>query len=992
MIQTGFAQLSNVTSSGILALSNASLTGTVIHTGNLYDLGQISVSNAPTTIHGSLLMNGNLTINSKLTVDHLFTYSTNNGTLSGSGNLTTSDSELDINAGTMNFTGRLIGPSTIHFGGVYNPFQNTTSLSQLPFGYSAPIFVDSGTLGIAPAANSSNVTINVASNAFLSLGNGTFLDPINLNNASGANGSAAVFAAFGANAVLGGKIDLGTIGSNLGGGITFTGTITGGALNQANGTLTISTSSANYTGTTNINNGASLYLSGNGSLHSTAPITINKSTLAIFDDVTVVADRIPDLTPLILNRGTVQLFAGNNAASETLGNVTAASGVNTITTLDNNTLASSILKLSSLSRNAGATLHMLVNSLSSQKIQITGQPISSYLGPGYVVGSTDPLAFSLAFASYSSNGISSAVTSSAAETSWASSIIPNVTSNTSLSASRNVLAIQINVNTLNLGNNTLNIASGGLILHNSTITSTSASRLTAGGTSSHAELVFNGVGAITLSNNITNNPGLDGKFDPVPGGPLDADNGMVDATFSGASANGTDQFSLSGNNTYSGTTYINSSTLSILSSGAMPSGPIVIEGGNLNISNSPVSSGPITLDDGTITVASINPAALNLHNGTITGALVGVGTLSKSTFGTSTVGDLSGFTGPIVVTGGRLILGTANTAIYPNDITLQDATLSFNDVFITLNGPMNVSGNATFGGGFITFSPSSIAIAPQTTLAFFQATTIKGPIDPFTDATNPNVHASVAGSQITFSLPSSHVATLSSTLVTVSAGAALTVDRIDGSNFQLINGSVALTPGITGPVSRTNVSITGTFDINEHAFIFQSANATLATDLANLQNSVISGFNNGNWHGKGIVSSLAAANPSKYSIAVFLPALLLDAKFGGSLVDQNSIVVTSALLGDTNLDQTIDVNDLAVLSTNWLSTSATWIMGDFNNDQTVDTKDLTLLANNWPGGPNSPSFQAALTQFPNLPSVPEPTSLSLLALTFPLLYRRRKTT
>lgn len=53
------------------------------------------------------------------------------------------------------------------------------------------------------------------------------------------------------------------------------------------------------------------------------------------------------------------------------------------------------------------------------------------------------------------------------------------------------------------------------------------------------------------------------------------------------------------------------------------------------------------------------------------------------------------------------------------------------------------------------------------------------------------------------------------------------------------------------------------------------------------------------------------------------------------------------LIGDANHDRKVDVNDLIILSDNWLQTGKTFSQGNFNYDGIVDQSDLGLMAINW---------------------------------------------
>ena len=79
--------------------------------------------------------------------------------------------------------------------------------------------------------------------------------------------------------------------------------------------------------------------------------------------------------------------------------------------------------------------------------------------------------------------------------------------------------------------------------------------------------------------------------------------------------------------------------------------------------------------------------------------------------------------------------------------------------------------------------------------------------------------------------------------------------------------------------------------------------------------------------------------------------------------------------GDANMDGFVNEGDALLLAANWLKDStATWGDGDFNDDKAVNDADATILAANWQG----------------TASVPEPTTLSLLAAMATLLFWRRK--
>jgi hypothetical protein len=87
---------------------------------------------------------------------------------------------------------------------------------------------------------------------------------------------------------------------------------------------------------------------------------------------------------------------------------------------------------------------------------------------------------------------------------------------------------------------------------------------------------------------------------------------------------------------------------------------------------------------------------------------------------------------------------------------------------------------------------------------------------------------------------------------------------------------------------------------------------------------------------------------------------------------------------DANGDDRVDVADLGILATNYnRDTDGGRAAGDYNFDDFVNVADLGLLASHFGQGdaaadaaPAGSSFQHALAAYPQLPAVPEPTSLA----------------
>ena len=93
---------------------------------------------------------------------------------------------------------------------------------------------------------------------------------------------------------------------------------------------------------------------------------------------------------------------------------------------------------------------------------------------------------------------------------------------------------------------------------------------------------------------------------------------------------------------------------------------------------------------------------------------------------------------------------------------------------------------------------------------------------------------------------------------------------------------------------------------------------------------------------------------------------------------------TPYLLGDANLDGSVNASDLNALGQNWLGQPNTWQLGDFNADGTVNAGDLNKIGQNW---------QASIPSAASPESVPEPAAFILLLLSIlatPLLRHRRR--
>jgi fibronectin-binding autotransporter adhesin len=81
--------------------------------------------------------------------------------------------------------------------------------------------------------------------------------------------------------------------------------------------------------------------------------------------------------------------------------------------------------------------------------------------------------------------------------------------------------------------------------------------------------------------------------------------------------------------------------------------------------------------------------------------------------------------------------------------------------------------------------------------------------------------------------------------------------------------------------------------------------------------------------------------------------VLGKASFAGQNVDASSILIKFTYGGDSDLDGDVDVGDLGALATNWQA-AGVWTTGDFDYNGTINVNDLGNLATNWQAGVSSP--------------------------------------
>jgi autotransporter-associated beta strand protein len=373
---------------------------------------------------------------------------------------------------------------------------------------------------------------------------------------------------------------------------------------------------------------------------------------------------------------------------------------------------------------------------------------------------------------------------------------------------------------------------------------------------------------------------------------------------------------LAATNDYCGGTTVKAGTLSVTAAGGLGSGQVNMAGGTLELR----SDSALTLSNSVLLTAN---TTINVDRAsTGSGLLMRLGPVTfggdwKLTAKSANGYDL-GFTGLATFSGAAPTIETTSA-----DVVLSGG-VSLPAGALTKTGP-----------GVLTIAGASQTWGTNTAINV-SAGTVRLNADAGT-TTLYNMTLNVGGAGARAELGSTqHLAALNLT----GAGASVDASPWDA----LVTKSLAISPSA------------GTLDLASSALIVRYTGGTPGEPSPAFQNVkqwIIAGYNGGTWTGAtGITDSAAAAYPESLGLG-YAQNDMLDtplSQFAGEPVDSRTVLVRDTLLGDLDLNGTVDLDDLILMGAYWdpgHNYTHTWWQGDMDYNGWCDLDDLILLASNW---------------------------------------------
>jgi hypothetical protein len=372
-----------------------------------------------------------------------------------------------------------------------------------------------------------------------------------------------------------------------------------------------------------------------------------------------------------------------------------------------------------------------------------------------------------------------------------------------------------------------------------------------------------------------------------------------------------------------------------------------------------------TTNDGTLVAKA---GTLEFADGTVVG---GSGILRTEAGGVISLSQSAGAASGVTINNAVQLAGGVFRApsgghTLNNSLNVQSTSTINIAGNLTLNGPMTGSANATItGGGTSRFNVGST----HTGTVFVNTGTL--------------ISANATGS------------TTGTGALTIGAGGTLAGDGRIAASSTTIHGT--LSPSITGSRPRPFVFATP---------LVLSSTATTVLDIGTLAADLINSSSTVTLDGVLDLRSLSLAAP-------LVPMDLINAATLVGTFDQvtgietanptrgiavtysgTGVRATVTYFGDTDVDGSVDFEDLLVLAQNYDQTGKTWSTGDMTGDGSIGFNDLLFVAQNYgiSLAVDSSQFGAGFVTDWNLARsfVPEPTLSLAVALVSMVACRRRR--
>jgi hypothetical protein len=342
---------------------------------------------------------------------------------------------------------------------------------------------------------------------------------------------------------------------------------------------------------------------------------------------------------------------------------------------------------------------------------------------------------------------------------------------------------------------------------------------------------------------------------------------------------------------------------------------------------------------------------------------------------------------------------TSNTTVY-TDQAVTAGTINFNNSFeYEITGTGSLTLKATSGDAEVIVQNGTQEINLPTTIASNTIFNVAAGANlvianPLTIDSGDSITTS-GGGTVTYQ-----------SIITVGSNASIVFGNSTYANtLSVASGGKATLQGSGSVVEVDYLSNGGTVDITKNELLINYAGG--ADPESSIITQLRSGFNNGGWNGAGIMSSAAQTTHAglHYGIGWSDGA---DKINGHSIVNglsSGQIEIKYTLVGDANLDGTVNGADFSILAANFGLGYTNWDQGNFLFTPTVNGSDFSALAANFGQGDNvnavadvSAADMAALDAFaaanglaaPSFASVPEPATAGLLLVVGAAALSRRR--